>query len=76
MHLLKSYLELLLCQAPAVVRVHLVHDQLTVPGPGQEVGPPTLHAQPHHQDLREGGQLVQVDGRLSMDAGPDAHVVH
>ena len=32
--LLKSYLELLLYKALAVV-----HDQLTVPGPGQEDGP-------------------------------------
>jgi hypothetical protein len=60
-----------------LIQVHLIHHQLTVPGPGQEDGPPApLHAQPYHQDLRVGGQLVQVDGWLSLGAGPGAHVVH
>ena len=59
-----------------LIQVHLIHHQLTVPGPGQENGPPALHDQPDHQDLREGQQLVKVDGWLSIVAGPGTHAVH
>ena len=35
-------------------------------GPGQQVEPPALHAQSHHQHLCKGGQPVQHVGLLSM----------
>ena len=74
--IVESDFELLLCQAPALVRLHLVHDRLTVLGPGQQHRSPTLHTQPNHQDLSERRQPVHATCRVGMQAGPCAHAIH